>query len=66
MCMVDNPPKEFHQLEPSKPSEREWLKPNGLYTKEPKPSQVASLVGAFWAGRFKANGGVKSNLAIMQ
>ncbi len=22
MCMVDNPPKEFHQLEPSKPSER--------------------------------------------
>ncbi len=26
MCMVDNPPKEFHQLEPSKPSERrpEW------------------------------------------
>jgi hypothetical protein len=64
--MVDNPPKEFHQLEPSKPSEREWVKPNGLYTKEPKPSQVASLDGAFWARRFKANGGVKSNLAIMQ
>ncbi len=66
MCMVDNPPKEFHQLEPSKASERKRVKPNGLYTNEPKPSQVGLLVGAFWARRFKANGGAKSNLAIMQ
>jgi hypothetical protein len=63
--MVHYPPKEFHQLEPSEPSERTG-KTNGLYTTEPEPSQVTSLVGAFWAGRFKANRGVKSNLAIMQ
>ncbi len=66
MCMVDNPPKEFHQLEPSKPSERTGETQRALYHKEPKPNQVTSLVGAFWAGRFKANGGVKHNLAIMQ
>jgi hypothetical protein len=38
----------------------------GFIPRSPSPAQVTSLVGAFWARRFKANRGVKSNLAMMQ
>jgi hypothetical protein len=43
MCMVHNPPKEFHQLEPSEPSERMGETQRALYQgAQAQPSDFTS------------------------
>ncbi len=52
MCMVDNPPKEFHHLERSKPSERRGETQQTLYhgaQAQPSDFTCWSLLGQGWS-----------------
>jgi len=69
MCMVDNPPKEFHHLEPSKPSERRGETQQTLYhgaQAQPSDFTCWSLLGQGWSEPAATSAVVQAVLTMNQ